>query len=165
MIFITVGTHEQQFNRLIEYIDKLKQFGEIEEDVIIQTGFSTYSPKCCKHNKLFTYKEMLCNVKKARIVITHGGPASFIMPLQIGKIPVVVPRQLEFNEHVNNHQVHFAKAVAERHGNIIPVYDISEIGRVIKDYDMIVDSMSTEVNYNNNRKFNEEFEKIVRGIL
>ena len=43
MIFVTVGTHEQPFNRLVEYMDRLKENGIIAEDVIIQTGFSTYS--------------------------------------------------------------------------------------------------------------------------
>ena len=42
MIFVTVGTHEQPFNRLIECIDNLKKDGVIQEDVIIQTGYSTY---------------------------------------------------------------------------------------------------------------------------
>ena len=40
MIFVTVGTHEQPFNRLIEYIDNLKRDGIITEEVIMQTGFS-----------------------------------------------------------------------------------------------------------------------------
>ena len=114
MIFVTVGTHEQQFNRLIEYVDNLKRDGVIQEEVIMQTGFCTYEPKFCEWNKLISYKEMIKNVEDARIVITHGGPASFIMPLQIGKIPIVVPRQVEFNEHVNNHQVEFAKAVEKK---------------------------------------------------
>lgn len=34
MIFVTVGTHEQPFNRLIEYIDNLKRDGIISEEVI-----------------------------------------------------------------------------------------------------------------------------------
>ena len=29
MIFVTVGTHEQQFNRLIKKIDELKEQGTI----------------------------------------------------------------------------------------------------------------------------------------
>lgn len=41
MIFVTVGTHEQPFNRLIQKIDELKKDGTIQDDVIIQTGFST----------------------------------------------------------------------------------------------------------------------------
>ena len=36
---------------------------------------------------------------------------------RIGKIPIVVPRQKKYNEHVNNHQVEFATAVKERYGN------------------------------------------------
>ena len=91
MIFVTVGTHEQPFNRLIQKIDELKKDGIINEDVIIQTGFSTYEPKYCQWSKLIPYQQMVKNVADARIVITHGGPASFIMPLQIGKTPIVVP--------------------------------------------------------------------------
>lgn len=109
MIFVTVGTHEQPFNRLVEYIDKLKEKGKIEEEVIIQTGYSTYQPQYCEWKKLYPYQEMVKLVEEARIVITHGGPSSFIMPLQIGKTPIVVPRQYKFGEHVNDHQVAFVK--------------------------------------------------------
>ena len=95
MIFVTVGTHEQQFNRLVKCIDNLKHDGVIQEDVVIQTGYSTYKPKYCKWQTLFPYQEMLKMVNEARIIITHGGPSSFIMPLQIGKTPIVVPRRHE----------------------------------------------------------------------
>lgn len=42
MIFVTVGTHEQPFNRLIQKVDELKRDGIIKDEVIIQTGFSTW---------------------------------------------------------------------------------------------------------------------------
>jgi len=164
MIFVTVGTHEQPFNRLIVYIDNLKKDGVITDEVIMQTGFSTYEPKFCKWSKLLPYSEMFQNVEDARIVITHGGPASFIMPLQIGKIPVVVPRWHKFNEHVNNHQVNFAKAVAERMGNIIPVYEINELENVIVNYENIVAAMPSGLKSNND-KFNKDLENIVKEIL
>ena len=48
MIFVTVGTHEQPFNRLVKKIDELKRDGVITEEVIIQTGFSTYARWTCK---------------------------------------------------------------------------------------------------------------------
>ena len=35
MIFVTVGTHEQPFNRLVQKVDELKRNGIIKEDVII----------------------------------------------------------------------------------------------------------------------------------
>ena len=73
MIFVTVGTREQPFNRLIQKVDELKRDGIIKDDVIIQSGFSTYEPKYCQWSKLIPYQQMVKNVADARIVITHGG--------------------------------------------------------------------------------------------
>lgn len=164
MIFVTVGTHEQPFNRLVKAVDELKRDGVITEDVVIQTGFSTYEPEYCTWSKLIPYQDMLKNVEDARIVITHGGPASFIMPLQIGKTPIVVPRQHRFNEHVNDHQVEFARNVAERMETIIPVEDISKLGEVITNYDQIVAGMGHGMS-SNNEKFCNELEKIVSDVI
>ena len=164
MIFVTVGTHEQPFNSLVECIDNLKKNGVIQEDVIIQTGYSTYEPKYCTWQKLYPYQEMVKLVDEARIVITHGGPSSFIMPLQVGKTPIVVPRRHEFNEHVNDHQVSFSKSVAERMGTIIVVEDMEKLGEAITKYDDIVSGMDSELK-SNNEKFNEELEKIVDGMF
>lgn len=61
MIFVTVGTHEQPFNRLIQKVDELKRDGVIKDDVIIQTGFSTYKPKYCQWSKLISYQQMRLN--------------------------------------------------------------------------------------------------------
>ncbi len=160
MIFVTVGTHEQAFDRLIECIDRLKKNEAIQDDVIIQTGYSTYEPECCKWQKLFPYQEMLKLVEQARIVITHGGPSSFVMPLQIGKIPIVVPRRLEFNEHVNDHQVAFSKAVAERMGTIIVVDQLEKLESTILNYDEIVGAMENSL-HSNNAKFNSALSEIV----
>lgn len=173
MIFVTVGTHEQPFNRLVKAVDDLKKEGVIVEEVIIQTGYSTYEPKYCQWSKLIPYQQMIKNVKEAHIVITHGGPASFIMPLQIGKIPIVVPRQHEYEEHVNNHQVEFTRNVAERMGTIIPVEDISNLGNVITNYEEIVADMEHGISNNkkmenensNNVKFCKNLEKIVNDIF
>lgn len=160
MIFVTVGTHEQPFNRLVKCVDNLRKNEIITEDVIIQVGYSTYEPKYCKWQKLFPYQEMLRLVEKARIVITHGGPSSFIMPLQIGKTPIVVPRRYEFNEHVNNHQVSFSMTVADRMGTIIVVDNIEKLGDIIMNYEKLVAEMKHGLK-TNNRKFNEELSKIV----
>lgn len=162
MIFVTVGTHEQPFNRLVEYMDDWAK--SRDEEVVMQTGFSTYRPNNCDWSELFPYQEMLRYVDKARIVITHGGPSSFIMPLQIGKIPVVVPRKREFDEHVNDHQVDFSKAVAERQRNIIVVEDVGKLGDVLENYENIVTSMPSNIK-SNNAKFCEEFEAIVDGLV
>ena len=164
MIFVTVGTHEQPFNRLVKTVDDLKKDGRIREKVIIQTGFSTYAPQFCQWSKMFSYQQMIKNVADARIVITHGGPASFVMPLQMGKTPIVVPRQHQFNEHVNDHQVEFTRNVAKRMGTIIPVEDMETLGEIISSYDQIIVDMKHGMS-SNNAKFNEELGKLVSEII
>lgn len=127
MIFVTVGTHEQQFNRLIKKIDQLKKDGHIKDDVFIQTGFSDYIPESCDWKKFLSYEEMIQKIKDAKIVITHGGPSSFILPLQYGKTPIVVPRMKKYDEHVNDHQVEFCRKYNSLNNNIIVVVNIDEL--------------------------------------
>lgn len=164
MIFVTVGTHEQPFNRLVEYIDNLKQNRVINEEIIIQTGYSTYEVKYCVWKKFYPYQQIIKYVREARIVITHGGPSSFIMPLQEGKIPIVVPRQKKYGEHVNDHQVYFATKVSERMGTIITVVDINSLCNIIQNYDELIKKMNGNCE-SNNARFNAELEKIVNELI
>lgn len=164
MIFVTVGTHEQPFNRLIECVDELRGEGILREDVIIQTGYSTYKPVYCEWKNFYTYQQMIDHVEKARIVITHGGPSSFIMPLQIGKTPIVVPREKKFGEHINDHQVEFVKEVEQRMGTIIAVSNIDKLKDIILEYNTIVNKMHDKIQ-SNNIKFNIALEKIVNQMF
>lgn len=164
MIFVTVGTHEQPFNRLVKCMDYLKRDGVITEEIVIQTGFSTYKPKYCVWSNMFTYKNMVENVEKSHIVITHGGPSSIILSLQFGKVPIVVPRQKQFGEHVNDHQVEFVRQIAMRQGNVITIEDIKDLKKIILGYDSILKSMKININ-RNNAAFNTEFEKIIDEIF
>ena len=164
MIFVTVGTHEQQFDRLVKAMDDLRGDGSLDEEVVIQTGYSTYEPRHCEWSRLYPYQEMVRLVAEARIVVTHGGPSSFIMPLQVGKVPIVVPRQKRFGEHVNDHQVEFCRAVKERMGNIILVEEIQMIRESIMDYESIVIGFDTEQGSNNTR-FTIDFEATVENLM
>lgn len=160
MIFVTVGTHEQPFNRLIEYMDHWAETHN--EKVIMQTGFSTYIPKHAEWKKLYPYQEMIEMVKDARIVITHGGPSSFIMPLQFGKKPIVVPRQAKYNEHVNDHQLYFCKEVEKRMGSIDVVENVNELANIIEQHD--IEASNSTMN-SNNRAFCDAFGKVVNDLL
>ena len=150
MIFVTVGPHEQQFNRLIKAIDSLKSNGAIEEPVFIQTGYSTYEPVHCEHTKFVSFNAMKEHMKDADVVITHGGPSSFIEAMAAGKVPVVVPRRGDLDEHVNDHQIDFVRIVAERHGGIVPVFDVANLLHAID----IARSLSRDVSF---RSHNADF--------
>ena len=164
MIFVTVGTHEQQFNRLVAYVDEMKQRGEIQEDVVIQTGSSTYEPQSCQWAKTFPYQKMNQLISEARIVITHGGPSSFFPPMMMGKIPVVFPRSKRFSEHVNDHQIRFCRRLKELGGNILLAEDAPQLKYILENYDEITHSMSGRFESNNDA-FNRKFADIVDELF
>ena len=86
VLFVTVGTHEQQFNRLLQYADELVEEGVIQEEVVAQTGFSTYEPVHASHRSWYSPEEMARFTNEARIIICHGGPSSYMPALQREKI-------------------------------------------------------------------------------
>lgn len=163
MIFITVGTHEQPFNRLLKEIDELKKNNIIHDQVIVQSGYSSYIPKYCMAKRFFSLTKMADLIDKARIVVTHGGPASFIQVLQAGKIPIVVPRQEKYHEHINDHQVDFVKLIEKDKNNIIPIYNIKDLKNAIVDYDKYILNKNSIVN--NNVQFNKRFTTIVNELF
>ncbi len=52
-------------------------------------------------------------IKTAQLLILHAGAGSVIHALETGKCPVVMPRRADLGEHVNDHQVEFARALGE----------------------------------------------------
>lgn len=164
MIFVTVGTHEQQFNRLIKKIDQLKKDGHVKDDVFIQTGFSDYIPESCDWKKFLSYEEMIQKIKDAKIVITHGGPSSFILPLQYGKTPIVVPRMKKYDEHVNDHQVDFC----ERYNTTFPnrIILLENIMKMVEKIEL-AKMIKGNVNNNNNNSiiFSQNLNRIIDRII
>lgn len=161
MIFVTVGTHEQQFDRLIKAVDELKANGVIDEPVFIQTGYSTYEPAHCEHSKFVPFKKMKEMMADADVVITHGGPSSFIEAMAAGKVPVVVPRRGDLAEHVNDHQADFVRIVAERQGGIVPVYDVAELPEAMER----ARELSRSVEFkSHNAEFCEELRRLLEEL-
>lgn len=155
MIFITVGTHEQGMDRLFKEIDDLIDRNLIQDDVFAQIGYSQYTPRNFKYKKMIGFDEMDEFIKKSNIVITHGGPGSIFHPLQYGKIPIVVPRNPDFNEHVDNHQILFTKRL-EDNNKILAVYQIEELIDSINNYES--KSKNCVISKNNAEKFIKNLE-------
>lgn len=162
MIFITVGTHEQGLDRLLIEIDKLIESNKVQEDVFAQIGYSEYKPKNYKYKSMISYDEMDNLVKESKIVITHGGPGSIFHVIQHGKVPIVVPRNPKFNEHVDDHQILFTKRL-EAVSKIISVYDIESLEYAIKNYNKL--SMKCSVEESNNKRFVENFTRRIESIF
>ena len=94
------------------------------------------------------------------IIITHGGPSSFIQALSMGKIPIVVPRQSKFGEHINDHQIEFCAAVSESMNSIILIEDIDDLGKVIHNYNKYTSKLNKNISSNNDQ-FNSKLDIMI----
>lgn len=162
LIFVTVGTHEQPMDRLLIELDELIEKGKIQEKVIAQIGYSNYKPQNYKYDDLISYDEMDRMVREARIIITHGGPGSIFHAIRYGKVPIVVPRDPEFNEHVDDHQILFTKRLNENN-KVIAVYDIKELKNAILEYEKL--SIECICDKSNEIEFIPKFENLLKERL
>jgi beta-1,4-N-acetylglucosaminyltransferase len=120
LILVTVGTPRQGFERLVKAMDLLAS--EINEQVVIQFGCSSYVPRYSKYFSFTTNAKMEQLIHEARIVVTHAAAGGIILPLKLRKPLVVVPRLKVHHEHFDDHQVQLAKALAD-YGKVILVMD------------------------------------------
>lgn len=164
MIFVTVGTHEQSFERLLKWIDKMIEEKIINEEFFCQKGYTDYETKNYNSQTLIPFDKMQEYISKSRIVITHGGPASFLSVLSLGKVPIVVPRKKEFGEHVNNHQLDFVNEVKKRLNNILVADTYEELVDCILNYDDKIKKINSK-NISNNKEFNDKLIEEIKRIL
>ncbi len=117
MIFVTVGTHNQGFDRLVQAADELA--ATTDEKILIQCGSSTYEPRFAEYFQWTSGQKMKQFTCEARIVITHAAAGAIILAFQHGKPLIVVPRSKRFNEHGDDHQQELANALAAQERTVI----------------------------------------------
>lgn len=136
MIYVTVGTHEQNFDRLLIKIDELIHLGIMNGDVFAQIGYSDYLPKNFNYTKFLTYDESIQYLTSSELVISHGGPSTFMVPLMNNIPTIVVPRLKEFGEHVNNHQLDFCVKMNQNGFDIKYIVDIDQLNELVSSIEI-----------------------------
>lgn len=109
MIFVTVGTNEAPFDRLIAAVDSIDS-----DDVVTQYGHARVRPSRGRAIAFLPFEEMVDHIRRADAVVMHAGAGSALLALSNGVVPILVPRLHAFGEAVDDHQVSFARRFAER---------------------------------------------------
>lgn len=112
MILVTLGTQKFPMNRLVQAMDELA--AELEEEVFIQTGNSTYIPKNAKHQAFVDSAIYAAMIQQCSLLITHSGVGSIMTGIRAAKPIIVVPRLLRYGEHVDDHQLQIAEAFEKK---------------------------------------------------
>ncbi len=131
MIFVTLGTQDKSFQRLLKEVEKEIENGTIQEKVIVQAGYTKYKSDKMEIFDSISKDEFEDYIKKASLVITHGGVGSILTALEAGKKVIAVPRLKKYKEHTNDHQEQIVKEFTEQ-GYILGIDDVSSLHQVLK---------------------------------
>lgn len=131
MILVMLGTQNNSFHRLLEEIDKLIDIGKIQEEVIVQAGYTKYESKNMKIIDFLPNEELEKLEQQANCIITHGGVGSIIGSIEKGKKVIAVPRLKQYGEHVNDHQLDIVESF-DKLGYIIGTADVSQLGEALQ---------------------------------
>ena len=132
MIFVTVGTAVKgiEFTRLLETMDNLA--GELQLDMLIQCGSSSYQPTHARHVRYLSYNEALEQFRQCDLVVAHCGAGTVLNALRFNKPMILVPRRAAQGENNDDHQIELAAALTDMEG-VRVVYDVAELGTVLRD--------------------------------
>jgi UDP-N-acetylglucosamine transferase subunit ALG13 len=114
-VFVSVGSSPYQFNRLIEFVDKLA-IKHKEKQFFCQVGTSNYIPKSknIKYVDYLSYEEYNRYLKNSDFFISHAGAGSIISAITYKKPIYVMARLKKYNEIINDHQLELEAFVRKK---------------------------------------------------
>jgi len=122
MIFVTVGTHHQGFDRLVKAADDVA--AAMDEEIIIQRGVTQVDVQHAQSFEFCSMQEMQDLISSARVVIAQAGAGTIITTLQHGVPLVVTPRLTAYDENYTDHQIELASEL-ERHRRAALVMELT----------------------------------------
>jgi UDP-N-acetylglucosamine transferase subunit ALG13 len=129
LVFATVGTDHHRFDRLVHWLDRWQEAGgDGRVRVVVQVGTSA-RPEHGEATDYLEYEAMKRAMRDAALVVCHGGPGTMMIAAAAGHRPIVVPRVSALGEHVDDHQVAFARRMA--HEGVIALAETEEQFRAL----------------------------------
>lgn len=157
MIFVTLGTSDYPFTRLLKQIDDLIE-NNIIKNITVQCGNEDYQPKNFTIIKNLDKKEFNEYLKKAEVVITHGGVGTIIDCIKMGKKVIAFPRNAEYGEAKNNHQEQIINNLKNT-GSIL-TGEINDLAKLLEK----IKTLKKIKLKSNNKNFNYQLCKIIDAL-
>lgn len=151
MIFVSLGTRNFPFNRLLKKLDALISEEVIKEEVFAQISWLDYVPQNFRYVALMDKMEFESRIEACSLLITHGGTGSIISGVNHKKPVIVVPRLSAYGEHIDDHQKEIAEAFAVKN-YVLWCSDMDRLGELIAEarvhtFDHYVSQRKTIVRY------------------
>ena len=107
--FVAVGTHEQEFGRMLEIVEEAAANDVLPRPIFAQAGPGERPSDHVEMVEFISAEDLQERINNARVIVSHGGAGIISSALSAGRTPIVVPRRAEFDEHVDDHQYQLAR--------------------------------------------------------
>lgn len=107
-VLVAVGTDKHPFDRLVDWLKHWHVETASLVELTIQHGH-TRAPGVPGAVSFLGHSALQEAMVEADLVVCHGGPATILEARRHGHLPIVVPRDPERGEHVDDHQQLFAR--------------------------------------------------------
>ncbi len=107
--FVTVGNAKQPFSRLLDIVSEL--YEQLPKPVTVQSGNTPFKCNKCNVVDFMSREEYEQCIISSDLIIMHAGAGSVLTAIRYGKRPIIMARMKKYDEHVNDHQLEFAKKV------------------------------------------------------
>jgi len=131
-LLILTGTHTRGFERLLEAVDSLVQQGRLANRVSAQIGHSRYVPRNYPCFRFLPHDDLMREIDRADVVITHDGSASIGESLSRGRPTVVVPREVAHGEVSYGSEQQLARHLAAL-GYVVLLEEPSDLPTVLEN--------------------------------
>jgi UDP-N-acetylglucosamine transferase subunit ALG13 len=113
-VFVTVGTDDHPFDRLIEWVDRWRatDLGRTVE-LTVQYGVSRPPRDAdADAHALMSYDDLRTAMRRATVVVSHAGGGRIMLARQAGVVPLVVARRPDLAEAGDDRQEHLARRLS-----------------------------------------------------
>ena len=131
LLLVTVGTDHHPFDRLVGWVDAWLAAAPRALRCRMQTGTSAPPAGPAEWQAYLEVDALEAAMAEAAAVVCHGGPGTILGARHLGAVPIVVPRQHRLGEHVDDHQVAFARRLAAAGGGIHLAETETELHRLL----------------------------------
>lgn len=113
-IYVSVGTHEQPFQRLLDAVASAIASAEGNE-WLVQYGVGKWAAadSSVRAVAYLSGEEVTEALSWADVLVSQASPGNSFGALDAGVWPIVLGRRKALGEHVDDHQVRFAAALAD----------------------------------------------------
>lgn len=113
-VFVSLGTQEYPFDRLVQSMLRLADEAGIEVEWQLGASWVRKPALPGRVHRQMSASEWDAAARRADIVVGHAGTGLVLAALRAGKMPVIAARDPNLGEHVDDHQAHTVQQVRER---------------------------------------------------